>query len=237
MSDHTTGPGSGVLSSEDFYENRARSLMEVGDPSDFGFFFDDFEKGSSLWTRVTDTSGILDSYSLYHGGWYEVQTSATAGREPKLVLGDNSGGTDPSFFPEDTGGVFYLGIRCGFPTAISTAQTAGGFAMRRSTAGTIVGRLGKIAGQANWAFQGDSGSLLNSGVLADDNIRVLEAVRVGGVTYLYVDGVLRAQGDTFPTELSLPAVFAANGTDAVNRRLVVDWVAAGFKVRKTGTVI
>lgn len=229
--------GSGVLGAAGFYENRARTLMGVTDPSGFGFFFDDFDKGSSLWTRVTDTSGILNSYDLYHGGWYEIETSATAGREPKLVLGDNSGTTDPSFFPEDSDGVFYLGIRCAWAGAISTAQTAGGHGMRRSTAGTLVGRLGKIAGNANWAFQGDSGSLIDSGIAVDDNIRVLEAVRTGAMTSLYVDSVKVGESNTFPTELSLPAVFAANGTDAVNRRLLVDWVAAGFKGRKTGTVI
>lgn len=209
--------------------------MGVLDDRDMLFGFADFDDGSVGWLENPDTSGVLNPYDIYHGGWYEIETSATAGRIPSLILG-TAAVPNAAVFPEDTAGVWYMAMRLGFPVAVTTAETAGGIFQKRTATGTIVGRLGKIAGNANYAYQGDSGSLIDSGILITNDIRVIEAVRVGGTTYLYVDEVLKGSGNTFPTELSVPQLVLTNGAEAANKIMLFDWAAWGFKTRKTGTV-
>lgn len=216
----------GIISPSAYWAQRAAGLLGISDLSTFGWSFDDFEAGASLWTRAVGGAEVIQADNTRVGGWMELRTGAVAAAAPTLVQGDAPGGQNPAWWTEDTGGVWYLGIRLKFLTAVSTAQTTGGLWMRRPT-GAVVARLGKVASEGTFTFSAAVGSNITSGVAVDTGVYVLEAYRVSGLTTLVVNGTQVGTGNTFPDEISQPVLQCTNGTDAVDRAFVVDWIAAG----------
>lgn len=222
-----------------YYLQRAAALMGATDPRQIGFMFEDFDQGEGNFRRVLSTSGLLRTVTNRHPGWYEIDTGATAGSAPQLMRGTATGSFELAMFPAGTAGVWYLGFRGFSQTALSTAQTTIGTQMvDRITPTTNRAQLGKLAGSANWCFKADGGggATIDSGVSATGSTAVVvEVVRVGGLTYLYVDEALKGTpSDTFPTTVAaLALVSGTNGTDAVSRNLLVDWVAAGVNGRSS----
>lgn len=218
------------MTAEAYYLRRVASLLGVSDPRQLGFHFEDFDYGEANFQRNTSTSGVVRPANNRSFGFYEIDSGATAGSVPTLTRSNAPTSIQINHFPSGTTGVWYMGIRAFPTTAVSTAQTHLGLRMvDRITITTERAMLGKITGQANWGFKADGGggAFIDSGIAVDTTVRVLEAVRVGGLTYLYVDEVLRGTpSDTFPTTTAVLQLHATNGTDATSRAFMTDWVSS-----------
>lgn len=207
------------LALEDLWRVRAQFLCGFTAPR---FLFREFQEDLG---DIGDNAGT-GSQAYVDGTIAEAASGATAASRGARILTYAIGGlTGPSTVPGGSSGVWYLATRFKLTTAVD-AQAALRLAMRVGLTTNSWGFNGSIS-DTKYSARFDNGPALVSTVSVDTAWHVLESWRVGGLTYLSVDGETPVSSNSYPSASGQMTIYAENGTTAANRAIQVDALITG----------
>jgi len=166
---------------------------------------------------------IVSGASATAAGAWTVSTGASASSAYQALAGAGTG-----FFatPFRTGQPWSISARFAVTTAI-TAQTRAGVTAFDTTGGVTDLQLGVVGSVSTGFFvlNASAGSPIITTIPIDTSMHTFRAWRVGGATFVQIDGGTIFTGTADISTTCGPAIQIGNGTDAVNRAMNVVWYA------------